>query len=710
MSDVVSELRRFGRSCSGCFACRNVCPKGAIEMTVDEKGLCRSVVDSLACVDCGLCMAVCPQMDTDRSNDPEPRCYAYRSDEATVEGSASGGAFPPLAKWMLSRGGYVCGVVYDDSMDAKYVLTRDKKVVERMRRSKYAFSEMGDIYKKIDKTLKSGKEVLFVGCPCQVSAVKKYVKDSDKLYTVDLVCAGLPAEGVYRKYVDELSAEKKVKDLVFRDSHLPYGTLVVEYEDGSRKTNYRDLYFQGFLRHMFKSDACADCKYASTPRVGDLTIGDLWQYDKILFDVDASTGISCVLVNNERGKELFDALSEKASYLREVPLSFVKRFNRFNETRPKNPSSERFHYLLGRGHPVSKALDYAINAKYDVAITGFWRAPNYGGDLTYYALYNIILDMGLEPIFVEACNPKAVGTPPSPTRMNFKYPAFNIAPWYSSKDKQREINLRVKNVMVGSDQVWNPKLLSPEGWKTYALDFASPWRNTVAYASSFGTSTYKDDTPEKKEHIRLLKRIKHVSVRETSGVDICAGFGIEAKHVLDPVMLCDMRHYQELIDSATMKFPAKFMMAFVRHVNVHMDPLAMSKALDLQAVSVGGPDLDYNKAVGYPIFNVNNVENWLKAISLSSFVLTDSFHATVLAILFKKPFISVYGRMDEATGTGRMSSLLHVLGLDDRIYKTTADAIESGAPMRPIDYDAVWEKLSALREECLEWLKGSLEF
>ena len=710
MSDVSVELRSRGKDCCGCYACYNACPRKAISMAVDYEGNCRSVVDMLSCVDCGQCVKVCPQLNAEHENSPKPRCYAFKAEEGEVRRAASGGAFMPMAELVLSRGGYVCGVVYDDDLNAVYRMTKDIEVVRRMQKSKYVFSEMGEIYKEIEAALGSGDEVLFVGCPCQVAAVKGYVKDRSRLYAVDLICAGLPSKGIYRRYLEELSEDGRVVGLEFRDSDLPYGTLVVEREDGSRDMRFRDLYFTGFLRHMFKSGACAYCEFATIPRQGDVTIGDLWNYDKILYDVDGSKGISCVLVNSDKGERLFSAISEKASYLRKVPSAFVTRFNRFNAKRPAGPATERFQYLLDRGYSVTKALDYAINSKFDVAITGFWRAPNYGGDLTYFALYNVVMDMGLEPIFVEACNPKPVGPrPQSPVRMMHRYPDFSIAPWYPNREKQAEINLRVKNVMVGSDQVWNPRLLSPEGLKTYSLDFVSSWRNSVAYASSFGTTTYEADTPQKAEHIRILKRIKHVSVRELSGVEICEKFGIKAKHVLDPVMLCDMKHYQDLIDGADMSYPAAYMLAFIRHVNVHMDPVAMSSHLGMMPLNVGGPDYDYNKPAPYPITNVRTVENWLKAIQDSSFILTDSFHATVLAILFRKPFISVYGRMDEATGKGRMSSLLNTLGLGDRIYRTTADAIAAGAPKRPIDFDAVHERLESFRKDCLQWLEGSLE-
>jgi len=709
MSDVSMELLGKKKDCCGCAACLNVCPHGAISMVTDDERNIKAAVDIVSCVDCGLCVSVCPQLNIKHENNANPLCYAFKAEEDEVLKASSGGAFLPMAEMMLSRGGYVCGVVYDDDLNAVYRMTSDIEDVRRMQKSKYVFSEMGTIYKDIKAALKDGKEVLFVGCPCQVAAVKEFVKDAPGLYTADLICAGLPSKEIYRRYLDELSEEGKVTGLEFRDSNLPYGTLVVEREDGSREMRFRDPYFIGFLRHMFKSRACAECEFATMPRQGDVTIGDLWNYDKILFDVDGSKGISCVIVNSEKGKMLFEAITDKASYLQEVPSAFVTRFNRFNAKRPAGPATERFQYLLDRGYSVTKALDYSINSKYDVAITGFWRVTNYGGDLTYFALYNVLKDMGMEPIFVEACNPKPVGLrPQSPRCLNYKYPAFSIAPWYPNKEKQAEINLRVKNVVVGSDQVWNPRLLSPEGLKTYSLDFVSPWRNSVAYASSFGTTSYVTDTPLKKEHIRILKRIKHVSVREISGVDICEMYGINAKHVLDPVMLCDMKHYMDLIDDAEMTYPPTFMMAFIRHINVHIDPIAMSSHLGLMSMNVGGPEYDYNKPAPYPLTNVRSVENWLKAIQQSSFILTDSFHATVLAILFKKPFISVYGRMDETSGKGRMSSLLSVLGLEDRIYRTTEEAIAAGAPKRPIDYDAVFEKLEAFRKECLEWLSDSL--
>ncbi len=89
-----------------------------------------------------------------------------------------------------------------------------------MHGSKFAFSDMRDIYEGISKELEEGREVLFVGLPCQVRAVRNVFPDEDRLFTVDMICNGMPSEGVYRRYLEELSQEKKVTNLVFRASDV----------------------------------------------------------------------------------------------------------------------------------------------------------------------------------------------------------------------------------------------------------------------------------------------------------------------------------------------------------------------------------------------------------------------------------------------------------------------------------------------------------
>ncbi len=235
-----------------------------------------------------------------------------------------------------------------------------------------------------------------------------------------------------------------------------------------------DPYLRGYSECLFVADACSRCRFANTPRVGDVTIGELFEADRILPDTDVRDGVSTVRVNNDRGKEIFEYVERNASYARRIPLSFSKRYNMYADRKRNNAERERFYHLLDKGMPMSKALLYSLDRRYDVGITGFWRVFNYGGVLTYYALYSLIEDMGLEPVMVDTRH-TIKGRLPNPRLYRTGYPAYSRDFWFSSKDAQRkDLNPRIRNFVVGSDQVWNRGLIKQESLEAYGLDFAEP--------------------------------------------------------------------------------------------------------------------------------------------------------------------------------------------------------------------------------------------
>lgn len=72
-------------------------------------------------------------------------------------------------------------------------------------------SYVGDSFTHIKEELKRGELVLFTGTSCHVKGLRAYLqKDYDNLLTVDLVCHGVPGQGVFRKYKEWL--EKKYDD------------------------------------------------------------------------------------------------------------------------------------------------------------------------------------------------------------------------------------------------------------------------------------------------------------------------------------------------------------------------------------------------------------------------------------------------------------------------------------------------------------------
>lgn len=51
-------------SCTGCTACMNSCSHNAIVMAEDAEGFIFPHINGNKCVECGLCMRVCPVLNT----------------------------------------------------------------------------------------------------------------------------------------------------------------------------------------------------------------------------------------------------------------------------------------------------------------------------------------------------------------------------------------------------------------------------------------------------------------------------------------------------------------------------------------------------------------------------------------------------------------------------------------------------------------------
>lgn len=143
-------------------------------------------------------------------------------DSEQLMASQSGGAFTAIATAFLERGGVIYGCGMDNNHQAVYKRIDQIERLKEIKGSKYVQSKLGNTYADIEKDLKSGRIVLFSGTPCYVMAVKQYFslhKLSCNLYTVDLICHGVPSPKVYNSYLLYLERKMKsgIKTFVFRD-------------------------------------------------------------------------------------------------------------------------------------------------------------------------------------------------------------------------------------------------------------------------------------------------------------------------------------------------------------------------------------------------------------------------------------------------------------------------------------------------------------
>jgi hypothetical protein len=71
-----------------------------------------------------------------------------------------------------------------------------------------------------------------------------------------------------------------------------------------RYENSASYYYQYFEYALTIRESCYKCPFAKISRVGDITLGDYWGIERYHSGLDTFNGVSAVLINNEKGKEL----------------------------------------------------------------------------------------------------------------------------------------------------------------------------------------------------------------------------------------------------------------------------------------------------------------------------------------------------------------------------------------------------------------------
>lgn len=246
-------------------------------------------------------------------------------------------------------------------------------------------------------------------------------------------------------------------------------------------------------------------------------------------------------------------------------------------------------------------------------------------------------------------------------------------------------------LICGSDQIWRPRY--NRNLEDMFLKFAEQAEIIrIAYAASFGVDSWEFSEAQTLECAGLLGEFNSVSVRERSGLELCRRhLGHQAELVADPTLLLDAGKYTELCS----EFPGKYQRRIGSYL---LDP----DSLRLKLLCRIGRRLkkrirDCNPATA-------SMEEWLAMFRDADFIVTDSFHGTVFAIIFRKPFVTI---ANHARGNARFSSLLEPLGLAGRMAVSPDEA--ENIAMLPIDWLHVEKSLEKLRSASLGFLETSLD-
>ena len=365
----MSEHIMLSKECTGCGACKSVCPKNAISMKKDEKGFWNWKIDQKMCVECKKCMKGCPQLNEISRNEVKNVYGAVSKNEKILKDSTSGGIFYELAKLVLARGGLVYGVSYGENFTVKYIRVNSIRELKKIQGSKYVQAEIGNIYSKILEELEKGYEVIFSGTPCHVAGLKSFLKkDYNNLLTLDLLCHGVPSSLLFESYISWLEEKegKKIDEFKFRYKDHGYGErylLGVRTSNKIKKIPYMiDPYGDAFLKGKILNDACYSCKYVDIERVGDISLGDFW-YFKERKNIENKSGVSMVLINTEKGKNYFDNIKSNVMWIESTVEDAITCNAALAHTCIKPDNWEQIYKRIGEKNLFTSILRPPFNLK-----------------------------------------------------------------------------------------------------------------------------------------------------------------------------------------------------------------------------------------------------------------------------------------------------------------------------------------------------------
>lgn len=301
-------------SCTGCNACYSVCNiHNAITMEVDGMGFYYPKVDQSKCVECKLCEKACPIINNSTNQtDFNQICLAAQMiDKEKLAKSQSGGAFQSIAHRVLENGGVVYGAGFDESGYVKHIRIVDTVNLDNILESKYVESDITDTMRQAKTDLAAGRTVLYSGTPCQIAGLKRVIPEKlhRNLFTIDLICHGVPSPAVYLQYREYLEHKygKRIMKFIFRDKarfgwRTPRESVI--FEDGEVISRY----FYNFLfqeKNLIIRKACENCRFCNLQREGDITVADCWGWEKLgRDDFEENRGISLIIVNSDKGDGL----------------------------------------------------------------------------------------------------------------------------------------------------------------------------------------------------------------------------------------------------------------------------------------------------------------------------------------------------------------------------------------------------------------------
>ena len=334
------NIEHVGRRCCSCKNCEMICPVNAIRFRKDKYGFEYPEINYEKCIDCGRCYSICPVVNpANIKKEVYESGVAYSLDNEVKYNGSSGGLFGTFAKAIINQEGIVFGAAFDSDLQLKTTSAENDEELMPLYKSKYLLCDTYNEFNHIKEELDNERKVLYCATPCQIHALKLYLKkEYSNLFLIDFVCHGVGSQDALNRSVSysEKKLKAKIKKIVFRykekDASSHYYCFHCEKEKNifTKKDLYLTFpYYNAYCKQLVCRDNCYDCPFASKERVSDITIGDFHEIAKYDSSIDRFAGVSMFLCNTEKGYSLLNRVRNQL-FIKNMDVNILYENNRFD--------------------------------------------------------------------------------------------------------------------------------------------------------------------------------------------------------------------------------------------------------------------------------------------------------------------------------------------------------------------------------------------
>lgn len=308
--------------CSGCGLCHN---SGLAEFKEDEKGFIYPTKVSAEMKQ--FCDRNCPSGPNGVVNSHKSiwgdflNVYSgYSLNQEIRFKASSGGVITALCCYLLNNN-VVDGIIhttFDPNEPTKTITICSTTCNELVLRCGSRYSISSPLY-EINKLVEPLKKYAFVGKPCDVVALRNYMKEDDYInthiaYLFSFFCAGTPSYNANRNLIDNMGCNYfDLKSLNYRGNGWPGLTIAIDSKGKEYYTDYVTSWMNILGRDIKK--VCKFC-FDSIGEKADISCGDLWNLtNEGKPDFSENDGVNCIFTWNDKGQSLLNDAQNKGYIL-----------------------------------------------------------------------------------------------------------------------------------------------------------------------------------------------------------------------------------------------------------------------------------------------------------------------------------------------------------------------------------------------------------